>query len=156
MKYLLLLFVLMPIAEMWLLITVGSQIGALPTIGLVLFTAVMGAGLLREQGVATLWKGRQKLQGGELPTTEIAEGIILAVSGALLLTPGFVTDLIGFAGLIPPIRVMVATRIMKNMLVMGSQGAGFQAASGASGSHAKGNQEGDTIEGEAWERKDLD
>ena len=91
MRYLVLLFVLMPVAEMWLLITVGSQIGALPTIGLVLLTAVVGAGLLREQGFATLWKGRQKLQAGELPTTEIAEGLILAVSGALLLTPGFVT-----------------------------------------------------------------
>ena len=156
MRYLVLLFVLMPVAEMWLLITVGSQIGALPTIGLVLLTAVVGAGLLREQGFATLWKGRQKLQGGELPTTEIAEGLILAVSGALLLTPGFVTDLIGFAGLIPPIRVLVATRIMKNMLVMGSQSAGFQTGRGPSNSPPNGDGNGETIEGEAWERKDLD
>lgn len=156
MRYLLLLFVLIPIAEMWLLITVGSQIGAVPTIGLVLLTAVAGAGLLREQGFATLWKGRQKLQGGELPTTEIAEGIILAVSGALLLTPGFVTDIIGFAGLIPPIRVMVATRIMKNMLVMGSQGARFQAGMGQPDAQSRGSTDGETIEGEAWERKDLD
>ena len=156
MRYLVLLFVLMPVAEMWLLITVGSQIGALPTIGLVLLTAVVGAGLLREQGFATLWKGRQKLQAGELPTTEIAEGLILAVSGALLLTPGFVTDTIGFAGLIPPIRVLVATRIMKNMLVMGSQGAGFQAGMGQPGAQSRGSTDGETIEGEAWERKDLD
>ncbi len=156
MRYLVLLFVLMPVAEMWLLITVGSQIGALPTIGLVLLTAVVGAGLLREQGFATLWKGRQKLQGGELPTTEIAEGLILAVSGALLLTPGFVTDLIGFAGLIPPIRVLVATRIMKNMLVMGAQSGGFQTGRGPSNSPPNGDGNGETIEGEAWERKDLD
>ena len=156
MRYLVLLFVLMPVAEMWLLITVGSQIGALPTIGLVLLTAVVGAGLLREQGFATLWKGRQKLQGGELPTTEIAEGLILAVSGALLLTPGFVTDLIGFAGLIPPIRVLVATRIMKNMLVMGSQSGGFQTGRGPSNPPPNGDGNGETIEGEAWERKDLD
>ena len=88
MRYLLLLFIVMPVLEMWLLISVGSQIGALPTIGLVLLTAVVGAGLLREQGFATLWRGRQKLQEGQLPTTEIAEGFILAVSGALLLTPG--------------------------------------------------------------------
>jgi len=155
-RYLVLLFVLMPVAEMWLLITVGSQIGALPTIGLVLLTAVVGAGLLREQGFATLWKGRQKLQGGELPTTEIAEGLILAVSGALLLTPGFVTDLIGFAGLIPPIRVLVATRIMKNMLVMGAQSGGFQTGRGPSNSPPNGDGNGETIEGEAWERKDLD
>ena len=156
MRYLVLLFVLMPVAEMWLLITVGSQIGALPTIGLVLLTAVVGAGLLREQGFATLWKGRQKLQEGELPTTEIAEGLILAVSGALLLTPGFVTDLIGFAGLIPPIRVLVATRIMKNMLVMGAQSGGFQTGRGPSNSPPNGDGNGETIEGEAWERKDLD
>ncbi len=156
MRYLVLLFVLMPVAEMWLLITVGSQIGALPTIGLVLLTAVVGAGLLREQGFATLWKGRQKLQGGELPTTEIAEGLILAVSGALLLTPGFVTDLIGFAGLIPPIRVLVATRIMKNMLVMGAQSGGFQTGRGPSNSPPNGDGNGEMIEGEAWERKDLD
>jgi UPF0716 protein FxsA len=128
----------------------------LPTIGLVLLTAVVGAGLLREQGFATLWKGRQKLQGGELPTTEIAEGLILAVSGALLLTPGFVTDLIGFAGLIPPIRVLVATRIMKNMLVMGAQSGGFQTGRGPSNSPPNGDGNGETIEGEAWERKDLD
>ena len=76
MHALFLIFVLVPVAEMWLLITVGNHLGALPTIGLVLLTAVAGAGLLREQGFATLWKGRQKLQGGELPTTEIAEGII--------------------------------------------------------------------------------
>ena len=156
MRYLVLLFVLMPVAEMWLLITVGSQIGALPTIGLVLLTAVVGAGLLREQGFATLWKGRQKLQAGELPTTEIAEGLILAVSGALLLTPGFVTDTIGFAGLIPPIRVLVATRIMKNMLVMGAQSAGFQTGRGPSHSPPSGDGNGETIEGEAWERKDLE
>jgi UPF0716 protein FxsA len=155
-RYLLLLFVLMPIAEMWLLIIVSSQIGSLSTIGLVLLTAVVGAGLLREQGFATIWKGRQKLQGGELPTTEIAEGIILAVSGALLLTPGFVTDIIGFAGLIPPIRVIVATRIMKNMLMMGSQGASFQAGMRQSGAQSRENVHGETIEGEAWERKDLD
>ena len=94
MRYLVLLFVLMPVAEMWLLITVGSQIGAhcRLLVWYCLLTAVVGAGLLREQGFATLWKGRQKLQEGELPTTEIAEGLILAVSGALLLTPGFVTD----------------------------------------------------------------
>jgi len=93
-RYLLLLFIVMPVLEMWLLISVGTQIGALPTIGLVLLTAVVGAGLLREQGFATLWRGRQKLQEGQLPTTEIAEGFILAVSGALLLTPGFLPMLL--------------------------------------------------------------
>ena len=156
MRYLLLLFIVMPVLEMWLLISVGTQIGALPTIGLVLLTAVVGAGLLREQGFATLWRGRQKLQEGQLPTTEIAEGFILAVSGALLLTPGFFTDVIGFAGLIPPIRVLFAKRIMKNMVVAGTQNAGFQPGSGQQTSGHKGAADGEVFEGEAWERKDLD
>ena len=156
MRYLLLLFIVMPILEMWLLISVGTQIGALPTIGLVLLTAVVGAGLLREQGFATLWRGRQKLQEGQLPTTEIAEGFILAVSGALLLTPGFFTDVIGFAGLIPAIRVLFAKRIMKNMVVAGTHNAGFQPGSGQQTSGQNGSADGEVFEGEAWERKDLD
>ena len=89
MRILFLLFIVMPVLEMWLLITVGSQIGALATIGLVLLTAVVGAGLLREQGFATLWRGQRKLQEGQLPAQEIVEGIVLAVSGALLLPRGF-------------------------------------------------------------------
>jgi UPF0716 protein FxsA len=111
---------------------------------------------LREQGFATLWRGRQKLQEGQLPTTEIAEGFILAVSGALLLTPGFFTDVIGFAGLIPPIRVLFAKRIMKNMVVAGTQNAGFQPGSGQQTSGHNGAADGEVFEGEAWERKDLD
>jgi len=155
-RYLLLLFIVMPVLEMWLLISVGTQIGALPTIGLVLLTAVVGAGLLREQGFATLWRGRQKLQEGQLPTTEIAEGFILAVSGALLLTPGFFTDVIGFAGLIPVIRVLFAKRIMKNMVVAGTHNAGFQPGSGQQTPDRNGAADGKVFEGEAWERKDLD
>ena len=115
-----------------------------------------GRRTIKGAGLCDALERTAKLQGGELPTTEIAEGLILAVSGALLLTPGFVTDLIGFAGLIPPIRVLVATRIMKNMLVMGAQSGGFQTGRGPSNSPPNGDGNGETIEGEAWERKDLD
>ena len=110
MRYLLLLFIVMPVVEMWLLITVGRQIGALPTIGLVLLTAVVGVALLRAQGFATLFRARQKMDIGELPAMEMAEAIVLAVCGALLLTPGFATDVLGFAGLIPPVRLWLAIR----------------------------------------------
>ncbi|MDX1800983.1 MAG: FxsA family protein, partial [Marinobacter sp.] len=85
-----LLFVILPIVEMTILIKVGAVIGALNTIGLVLLTAVLGAALLRQQGLATLLKANQRLNSGELPAKEVAEGLILAVGGALLLTPGFV------------------------------------------------------------------
>jgi UPF0716 protein FxsA len=149
MRYLFLLFIVMPIVEMWLLITVGAEIGALATISLVLLTALIGAQLLREQGFDTLWRGRRKLEEGQLPAQEIIEGIILAVSGALLLTPGFVTDIIGFAGLIPPLRVLFVKQMLRRMVVTDLHGNQFRPG-------AQGNQPGGdgVIEGESWEDKD--
>lgn len=104
MNYLFLLFVLTPIVEMWVLIKVGGVIGALPTIGLVLLTAVIGLALLKKQGFATLLRVRQKMEEGQVPARELVEGFFLAVGGALLLTPGFVTDALGFACLLPGTR----------------------------------------------------
>ncbi|MDG0969329.1 MAG: FxsA family protein [Porticoccaceae bacterium] len=156
MRYFLLMFILMPIAEMWLLITVGTYIGALATITLVLLTALVGVALLREQGIATLWRGREKLQEGQLPTTEIAEGIILAVSGALLLTPGFVTDTIGFTGLIPFTRVAIARLIMSKIQLIGANKAQFQGAWNQTNTASGHDKNGNTFDGEAWERKDLE
>lgn len=111
-RFLLLLFILVPIAEMWLLIKVGGAIGAWPTIGLVLLTAIIGLALLRRQGFATLMRGRQKMESGEIPAQEMLEGVVLAVSGALLLTPGFFTDLLGFLGLLPVSRRWLVGRLM--------------------------------------------
>ena len=116
MRFALMLFIVMPIVEMWLLITIGSYIGALSTIALVLLTALIGIGLLREQGVSTLWRGREKLQQGKIPAQEMMEGIVLAVSGALLLTPGFVTDTIGFLGLLPFSRIYLVKSFCKKSL----------------------------------------
>jgi len=155
-RYLLLLFIVMPVLEMWLLITVGSQIGALLTIGLVLLTAVVGAALLREQGFATLWRGRQKLQEGQLPAKEIGEAIILAVSGALLLTPGFFTDVIGFAGLIPPIRALIVSRVLSKMVVTDSPVGGFDAGGDSRQNSDRTVSSGNVIDGESWEPKDLE
>jgi UPF0716 protein FxsA len=149
MRYLFLLFIAMPIIEMWLLISVGTEIGALATIGLVLLTALIGVQLLREQGFNTLWRGRRKLEEGELPAQEIIEGIILAVSGALLLTPGFVTDIIGFAGLIPPIRVLFVKQMLRRMVVIDLQGNQFRPGAQSNKSSVDG-----IIEGESWEEKD--
>lgn len=94
----------MPIIEIVVLLKVGSLIGVLNTIGLVILTAFIGVNLLRQQGISTLAKAQHKVQTGELPARELVEGIFLAVGGALLLTPGFVTDVIGFCCLLPGIR----------------------------------------------------
>ncbi len=117
------LFIIMPIVEMTILIKVGGMIGALNTVGLVLLTAVIGAALLRQQGLSTLLRANQRLNSGELPATEVAEGLILAVGGALLLTPGFVTDGIGFLCLMPGSRHWLAGQALKRMVVAGQSGS---------------------------------
>ncbi len=117
MRYLLLLFVVTPIIEMWLLIRVGGLIGALPTIALVLLTAMIGLALLKQQGFSTLMRARLKMESGELPATEMLEGLFLAVGGALLLTPGFVTDAIGFACLLPGVRQLIVGSVAKRFVV---------------------------------------
>ena len=116
MRALFLLFIITPILEMWLLIEVGGVIGAVPAIGLVFLTAAVGFALLRKQGFDTLSRGNWKMQQGQLPAQEMAEGLMLAVSGALLLTPGFVTDLIGFAGLTPIFRRWVFSKLISGKL----------------------------------------
>jgi UPF0716 protein FxsA len=115
---LLVLFIIIPIVEIWLLIQVGTVIGALATVGLVVLTAVIGVALLKYQGVATLLRANQRLRRGEIPVTEMGEGIFLAVGGALLLTPGFVTDGMGFFCLIPGVRRWLLGRLTRHMRVV--------------------------------------
>ena len=128
-----------------MLITIGSHIGAVSTILLVLLTAVVGVGLLRAQGFATIWRGQEKLQQGQLPAQEMVEGLVLAISGALLLTPGFITDVIGFAGLLPFTRVLMVKLFLSRVtLANGSFAFGYQDKSETS-------EAGDTIDGEFWD-----
>jgi len=133
----LLLFTIVPIVEMYLLISVGGYIGTLPTIACVMLTAVVGVSLLRWQGTATLQRGMSRVGQGQLPGQEIAEGMMLAVAGALLLTPGFVTDTFGFLLLMPPVRAVLAHYASRHLKVvdMASGAAGFapQGAPSAAG-----------------------
>jgi UPF0716 protein FxsA len=97
-------FLLVPLAEIYLLIEVGSVIGALPTVALVVLTAVVGAGLIRAQGLATVARARAAADRGEIPAMELLDGVCLLLAGAFLLTPGFVTDTLGFLLLVPALR----------------------------------------------------
>ena len=120
---LLLLFFTVPLIEIFILIQVGGWIGAIPTIFFVVFTAVLGALLLRHQGLITLQRFQLSLAQGQLPAMELMEGVVLIIAGALLLTPGFFTDLIGFLCLIPPLRQAVIRRIVeRRMIVPGGHG----------------------------------
>ncbi|MEM7080353.1 MAG: FxsA family protein [Pseudomonadota bacterium] len=124
----LLIFFLTPIAEMYLLIEVAGYIDAWPTIGLVMLTAVIGVALLKRQGLATLTRGMGKLNEGQVPAREMAEGLLLAVAGALLVTPGFITDVVGFTLLFPPSRIWIAQRMLKRVHIQGFAGpTGFDA-----------------------------
>ena len=114
---LILLFVAVPIAEIYLLLEVGGVIGALPTIGLVVLTAVVGAALVRAQGFSTIQHVRRTMDAGEVPAVAIIEGIFLLLAGALLLTPGFLTDAIGFCFLVPPLRRAVIVRLIESRVV---------------------------------------
>ncbi|CAA9890327.1 conserved membrane hypothetical protein [Candidatus Methylobacter favarea] len=112
------LFVLIiPFAEIYLLLQVGGIIGALPTVFLVVFTAVLGAWLLKIQGFATLQRFQASIAQGIVPAYEIIEGSIILVGGALLLTPGFITDMLGFACLIPQVRRKIAGYVIENHLI---------------------------------------
>jgi len=119
----LLVFFLTPIIEMYLLIEVGGAIGAWPTIFAVMLTAVIGMALLRRQGIRTLTRGMGRLQRGELPAREMVEGLLLAVAGALLLTPGFITDGVGFVLLAPLSRGLVAKRVLASVTVVNATAA---------------------------------
>jgi UPF0716 protein FxsA len=114
-----LLVLIIPFVEIYLLLTVGGIIGALPTIFLVVSTAVAGAWLLRQQGIATFQKLQANLRQGVIPAYEMIEGSIILVGGALLLTPGFITDLLGFACLIPQLRRKIAQYVIENHFVQG-------------------------------------
>ena len=127
---------------MWLLIQVGGVIGAVPTIAAVLMTAVIGLALLRRQGLSTLLRVNQRMASGELPAEEMLEGIILAVSGALLLTPGFFTDAIGFVGLTPLLRQWLVRRLVGRVNVFQGGVVG--------GASFRQETKGNTLEGEYW------
>lgn len=101
---LLVLFVVVPVAEISLLIDIGSDIGLANTLLIVIFTAILGAYLVRQQGFATLANVQSEMNAGRVPAMQMAEGVALLFAGAVLLTPGFITDAVGFALLTPPIR----------------------------------------------------
>ena len=146
-----LVFFSIPIVEMYLLIEVAERIEALPTIVLVMLTAVLGVSLIRQQGLSTLTKGIRRLNQAEIPAAEIIEGVLLAVAGAFLITPGFLTDFIGFMIIIPITRRITALMLLKRMAARAdfrTKGSDLRG-----GSNKTRDASGSVIEGE-YEKKD--
>ena len=152
-RLLFILFLAVPIIEIYLLIQVGEVIGAGWTIFAVVATAVIGAALLRHQGLATLYSAQDKMAHGELPATAMIEGVMLLLAGALLLTPGFFTDTIGFLVLIPVLRRKFAQFILGRGMMMGS--ASFTSQQWQQSTHHRHSEHsGKTIEGDYQRRDD--
>ncbi len=105
---LLLLFIVVPAVELILLIQMGQWIGVLPTVGLIVITGIVGAYLTRQQGLQIWRRLQQELQTGQMPGEALLEGAMILVAGAVLLTPGILTDALGFLLLIPPTRKLIS------------------------------------------------
>ena len=108
-----LLFIIVPIIEITIFITIGSNIGILNTIAIILTTALLGIFLARRQGIKLLFDAQRNLSQGVMPTEEIKGGIFLLISGLLLITPGFFTDFIGFVVFIKPVQNLIAFQAKK-------------------------------------------
>ena len=149
-----LLFLATPIIEIAVFIEVGGFIGLWPTIGIVIFTAVLGAFLWKRQGLAVMASAQEALNRGELPMAEVMDGAFLLVAGALLLTPGFVTDAFGFMLFVPAFRHFLARAVFNRMRKSGKvhvhvSGGGPRGPSGPGGPQGGGT----IIDGDAT---DLD
>ncbi|MBU0655817.1 MAG: FxsA family protein [Gammaproteobacteria bacterium] len=141
-----LLFLVLPFIEIWLLIKVGSAIGALPTILLLILAGMLGIFLLRHQGFATLARVQRSVNEGQLPAQTMLEGVVLLVGGLLFIIPGFFTDILGLLCVLPPTRYLLLKLLLKRAVVSTS---GFHRQTSSS-------QGSRYIEGEVVRRKDDD
>jgi UPF0716 protein FxsA len=120
--FLVVIFILVPIAELYVIIKVGEAIGVVPTLVLLLADALLGAILLRHQGRAAWIRFNRALAEGRVPHKEVFDGVLVIMGGALLLTPGFLTDILGLIFLIPPTRALVramSARFVRRRLALG-------------------------------------
>ena len=147
-----LIFVVVTIAEIAVLISVGEVIGTWSTVLLVIITALIGSTLLRQQGWSTMAKAQQSMTEGRTPAIEMLEGVVILVSGILLLTPGFLTDALGLLGLMPWSRSYFINHFLEKNAerVFKSRSSVFIHKSETTESK---NKKDETIEGEFWEDK---
>ena len=112
---LVLIFIVVPIIELYVIIQVGEAIGVWWTIALLIADSLIGSWLMRSQGRAVWRRFQQTVQAGRVPAREVADGVFVILGGALLLTPGFVTDVFGFFLLFPPTRALVRGTLVRRL-----------------------------------------
>ena len=151
----LLAFIITPIAEIAVFIEVGGAIGLWPTLVVVLATAAIGTWLLRLQGLATLKRAQESLARNQLPINEVFDGLCLLFAGALLLTPGFVTDSFGLALFIPAFRALLRQALRRWLIATGRASLTIDGGGPMGGAHQPAPDDG-VIEGEFKELKPKD
>lgn len=115
------LFLVVPFAELYVILQIGREIGALWTIALLIFMSVAGAALVKREGFGVLRRAQQRVEAGQVPGRELVDGVFILFAGALLLTPGFLTDVVGIFLLLPPVRAALrasAIRALRNRVVI--------------------------------------
>lgn len=153
--FLLLMMVVVPIVEIGVFIQVGGWLGLWPTLATVILTAMIGTGLLRRQGFATLARAQQSLAQGRFPVAEVFDGLCLVIAGALLLTPGFVTDTFGLLLFVPQLRAALREILGRHLLKSGRVQT-WSDGPDAPSSGGRRNGESRVIEGEFEEVDPLD
>ncbi len=111
--YAILLFTILPLLELWLLLTIGSELGIAFTVGLVLVTGVIGGWLARREGLDAVKKIQSDMEQARIPKSPLLDGLLILVGAAFLLTPGLITDTLGFSLLIPSIRNVIKEKLKK-------------------------------------------
>ncbi|KEZ77664.1 FxsA family protein [Salinisphaera hydrothermalis] len=144
---LLLLFIIAPIVELFLLVKIGGIIGVVPTIALVLLTAIIGSQLVRRQGMGVMNRIREAQAHGEAPAVPMLDGAALLLAGFFLLTPGFISDALGFLLLIPKLRQRLARAMLSRFVILTPGNGGF-------GRGPFGGADDGTIEGEYQRKSD--
>jgi UPF0716 protein FxsA len=150
------IFIVVPIAELYVLLQIGQAIGVLPTIALLILDSILGSWLMRSQGRAAWLRFNRALTEGRVPGREVIDGVLVIFGGALLLTPGFLTDILGLVLLLPPTRAVVRQVLVRRfggrLVASATSGAQSRVGRMFGGAAARPRgADGDTVEGTATE-----
>jgi UPF0716 protein FxsA len=149
------IFVVVPLAELYVIFKVGDAIGILPTLAILVADSILGSMLLKSQGRAVWRRFNESMSAGRIPHREVLDGALVIFGGALLLTPGFVTDILGIILLLPPTRVLVRQIVARRVLprlVVSRFGGGFGSSPpGGNGGPRRRPGGGSDVEGTATE-----
>ena len=118
------LFLVVPIVELAVIIQVGQAVGVWNTIGLLILMSVLGGWLMKKEGLGVLRRIQRTIEAGRVPSTELVDGVLIVIGGALMLTPGFLSDLLGMSLLLPPVRAVVRRIAAKRLTIAATHRTG--------------------------------